>query len=38
LSSLGALFSFADARGVVTVRDVELDRGKVVFRLRWEMA
>jgi hypothetical protein len=37
-SSLGALFTFADARGVVVVRDVEPERGRVVFRMRWEMA
>ncbi len=35
-SSLSSLFSIAEVRGVTTVRDVDIERGKAVFRLRWE--
>lgn len=35
-SSLTALFSLSDVRGVTTIRSVEPQAGRVVFRLRWE--
>jgi hypothetical protein len=35
-SSLSALFTVASVRGVTTIRDVDAERGRATFRLRWE--